>query len=433
MTYIFLGLLIFCAHLFNAWFSKRRIPDVLLLMLIGILVGPVSGWVKPEQLNDVGPVFASLTLLFILFDSGIDMRLDVVRRYWTGVVQVTFLSFVLSMATVTVIAFYLTDLELKACMLLGGMVAGTAAAIVIPLVRQMKVSDKTRVTLVLESAISGVLCIVISLAFIEGYKLGNVSIGSMLGRVFASILMSLIIGLVAGIVWSSFMERVRKLQNSMFLTPAFVFIIYGISEALGYSGAISALAFGLVLGNPEYFEMSFLKKLKLRDMTPLAGTEKSFFKEFVFILKTYFFVYIGICIPFTNTTALAYGAIIAAALFVVRFILVLIVGKNNTPVDRLTVSIMIPKGLVSAVLASVPEQVNNAAGYTVIPGAVTIKYVTYSIIFCSIIICSILVLFTSKQTVKGAEELTEGSGVLQGAEDILSGEEEKDPVPAESV
>ena len=263
--------------------------------------------------------------------------------------------------------------------------------------------------------------------------MGNVSIGSMLGRVFASILMSLIIGLVAGIVWSSFMERVRKLQNSMFLTPAFVFIIYGISEALGYSGAISALAFGLVLGNPEYFEMSFLKKLKLRDMTPLADTEKSFFKEFVFILKTYFFVYIGICIPFTNTTALAYGAIIAAALFVVRFILVLIVGKNNTPVDRLTVSIMIPKGLVSAVLASVPEQVNNAAGYTVIPGAVTIKYVTYSIIFCSIIICSILVLFTSKQTVKGAEELTEGSGVLQGAEDILSEEEKLESVPAENV
>ena len=51
MTYIFLGLLIFCAHLFNAWFSRRRIPDVLLLMVIGILVGPVSGWITPEQLE----------------------------------------------------------------------------------------------------------------------------------------------------------------------------------------------------------------------------------------------------------------------------------------------------------------------------------------------------------------------------------------------
>ena len=405
MTYIFLGLLIFCAHLFNAWFSRRRIPDVLLLMLIGILVGPVLGFVTPANLDEIGPVLASLTLLFILFDSGIDMKLDMVRRYWSGVVQVTFFSFVVSMATVTLVAYFLVDLELKASMMLGAMVAGTAAAIVIPLVRRMRVSVKTRVTLTLESAISGVLCIVIALAFIEGYKLGNVSIGSMLGRVFASILMALVIGTVGGIVWSSFMDRIRKLQNSMFLTPAFVFVIYGVAELLGYSGAIATLSFGLVLGNPEYFEMSFLKKLRLNDMTPLEDNEKSFFKEFVFILKTYFFVYIGICIPFSNPLALAYGLVIAAALFVVRFALIAIVGRKNTPEDRLTVSIMIPKGLVSAVLASMPEQVNVAAGYDIIPGAEIVKHITYSVIFCSIIICSLLVLLTSKRLVKTSTEV----------------------------
>ena len=405
MTYIFLGLLIFCAHLFNAWFSRRRIPDVLLLMLIGILIGPVLGFVTPANLDEIGPVLASLTLLFILFDSGIDMKLDMVRRYWSGVVQVTFFSFVVSMATVTLVAYFLVDLELKASMMLGAMVAGTAAAIVIPLVRRMRVSVKTRVTLTLESAISGVLCIVIALAFIEGYKLGNVSIGSMLGRVFASILMALVIGTVGGIVWSSFMDRIRKLQNSMFLTPAFVFVIYGVAELLGYSGAIATLSFGLVLGNPEYFEMSFLKKLRLNDMTPLEDNEKSFFKEFVFILKTYFFVYIGICIPFSNPLALAYGLVIAAALFVVRFALIAIVGRKNTPEDRLTVSMMIPKGLVSAVLASMPEQVNVAAGYDIIPGAEIIKHITYSVIFCSIIICSLLVLLTSKRLVKTSTEV----------------------------
>ena len=405
MTYIFLGLLIFCAHLFNAWFSRRRIPDVLLLMLIGILIGPVLGFVTPANLDEIGPVLASLTLLFILFDSGIDMKLDMVRRYWSGVVQVTFFSFVVSMATVTLVAYFLVDLELKASMMLGAMVAGTAAAIVIPLVRRMRVSVKTRVTLTLESAISGVLCIVIALAFIEGYKLGNVSIGSMLGRVFASILMALVIGTVGGIVWSSFMDRIRKLQNSMFLTPAFVFVIYGVAELLGYSGAIATLSFGLVLGNPEYFEMSFLKKLRLNDMTPLEDNEKSFFKEFVFILKTYFFVYIGICIPFSNPLALAYGLVIAAALFVVRFALIAIVGRKNTPEDRLTVSMMIPKGLVSAVLASMPEQANVAAGYDIIPGAEIIKHTTYSVIFCSIIICSLLVLLTSKRLVKTSTEV----------------------------
>ena len=405
MTYIFLGLLIFCAHLFNAWFSRKRIPDVLLLMVVGIVAGPVSGWVTPEQLEGTGSVFASLTLLFILFDSGIDMRLDTVRQYWTGVVQVTLLSFLVSMSAVTVVAYFVVGLELQASMMLGSMVAGTAAAIVIPLVRQMRVSDKTRVTLTLESAISGVLCIVVSLAFIEGYKMGNMSIGSTVGRVLASVLMALVIGVVGGIVWSSLMDRVRKLQNSMFLTPAFVFVIYGLTEALGYSGAIAALAFGLVLGNPEYFEMSFLKKLRLHPMTTLEEGEKSFFKEFVFILKTYFFVYVGICIPFTNLYALMYGAIIAAALFGVRFVLIAIVGRRNTAEDRLTVSMMIPKGLVSAVLASMPEQVNLAAGRPLIPGATLIKHVTYAVIFCSIIICSLLVLLTSKRLVKGQEEL----------------------------
>ncbi len=408
MTYIFLGLLIFCAHLFNAWFSRRRIPDVLMLMGIGILLGPVSGVITPASVQEIGPVLASITLLFILFDSGIDMHIDTVRRYWTGVVQVTLLSFVCSMAAVTLLAYYIIHLQLQASMMLGAMVAGTAAAIVIPLVRQMRVSIKTRVTLTLESAISGVLCIVIALAFIEGYKMGDISVGSMLGQVLASILMALIIGTVGGIVWSSFMDRIRKLQNSMFLTPAFVFVLYGTTEVLGYSGAIAALAFGLVLGNPEYFEISFLKHFKLHSMTQLEEQEKSFFKEFVFILKTYFFVYIGICIPFNNITTLMFGALIAGTLFVVRFALIAIVGRGNTRPDRITVSMMIPKGLVSAVLASMPEQVNIAAGHIIIPQATLIKDITYSVIFCSICICSVLVLVSSRWLIKEKNELTWG-------------------------
>ncbi len=397
MTYIFLGLLIFCAHLFNAWFSRRRIPDVLLLMGIGILVGPVTGLITPEQLSDIGPVLSSLTLLFILFDSGIDMRLDLVRRYWTGVVQVTLLSYVLSLAAVALICYFVVGLQFQTAILLGTMVAGTGAAIVIPLVNQMRTTEKARVTLTLESAISGVIAIVITLAFMEGFKLGNVSVPSMLGSVIATVLVSLIIGTVGGIFWSSMMDRIRKLENSMFLTPAFVFVMYGITDLIGFSGAIASLTFGLVLGNPEYFHISFLHKLKLGEMTPLVDNEKGFFKEFVFILKTYFFVYIGISIPFTNAWAFIYGAIIAAALCVVRFILIYFVGKENTPEERLSVSILIPKGLVAAVLASIPEQINLAAGYNIIPHASFIKHIVYAVIFCSIIYCSILVLIFSKK------------------------------------
>lgn len=401
-TFILLGALIFCAHLFSFFFSKGRIPDVLLLVGIGILIGPVLGLVTPDMIGRFGSVFASITLVFILFDSGIDMHIDDLRKYLVGMVQVTLFSFVITMIVTALMGHYIAEMKWSSAILMGSMVGGTGSAIVIPMIRQMKVSEKTRIVLTLESALSGLLCIVVALAIIEAFKMGQFQMWKVTGNVLASFFMALLLGVVGGIIWSGLLQRIRKLQNSMFLTPAFVFVIYGITEALAYSGAIAVLAFGIVLGNASYFEFSLVHKLFRRRqirMESIEKEEKSFFKEMVFILKTFFFVYIGISIPFTDTWALLYGLIIAATIFVARFILVAIVGRKNTPTDRQIVSIMIPKGLVSAVLASIPRQLNMAAGHEIIPHAERIECMVYSIIFFSIVICSILVLLSRKRII----------------------------------
>ncbi|MBO4588706.1 MAG: cation:proton antiporter [Bacteroidales bacterium] len=408
-TFIILGLLIFSAHLFSAIFSKRRIPDVVLLVGIGIIVGPVLGIVHPEDLESIGGVFSSLTLLFILFDSGLDLSIDTIRRYWKGMVQVTLMSFVISMAGVICFSHYVLHIDWLSSVLAGSIVSGTAAAIVIPLVNQLKVSEKARMVLTLESAASGVLCIVVTIATLEISTVQNMSamgITGMVFRVIGGILFALLLGIAGGILWAGLLDRVRKLQNSMFLTPAFVFVIYGIAEMLGYSGAIAALAFGIVLGNVEYFRMPLLGAVHLDRMQPLRLEEKSFFKEIVFILKTYFFVYVGISIPFTSPMDLLYGLMITGVLFVLRFLLLCVVGRENTRSERLVTTIMIPKGLVAAVLASMPERVNIEMGYTVIPYATTIKYMVYSVIFCSIIITSLLVFLTRKQLVENKDRQT---------------------------
>lgn len=400
--FILLGVLIFSAHLFAAFFRKSRVPDVLFLVGIGIVIGPVLGVVNSEMLGDFGSLFASVTLVFILIDSGIDMHINDLRKYWVGMVQVMLYSFILSMSTAAILAHYIADIEWLSSFLLGSMVAGTGASIVIPMIRQMKVSDKTRTVLTLESAISAVLCIVVALALIEGFKMGQIRFERIIGNVLASFFMATLFGIVGGIIWSNLLIRVRRIQNSMFMTPAFVFVIYGLTEALGFSGAISALAFGIVLGNAPYFNFSFIQKLfgkRRPQMQTLQENEKSFFKEMVFIFKTFFFVYIGISIPFTDLIALLYGLIIATAIFVVRLILVSIVGRSNTSIDRWIVSIMMPKGLVSAVLASLPSQINKAAGYVLIPNAERIECIVYSVIFFSIILCSILVLMSRRKII----------------------------------
>ena len=82
-TFIFIGLLIFSAHLFAALFSKRRIPDVLLLMAIGIVIGPVLHWVTPESLSNIGAIFSSLTLLLILESTPASMPFAATGLGWS--------------------------------------------------------------------------------------------------------------------------------------------------------------------------------------------------------------------------------------------------------------------------------------------------------------------------------------------------------------
>jgi cell volume regulation protein A len=38
-----IGLLVFLAHFFTALFRRTRIPDVLLLLLLGVVLGPLTG------------------------------------------------------------------------------------------------------------------------------------------------------------------------------------------------------------------------------------------------------------------------------------------------------------------------------------------------------------------------------------------------------
>ena len=85
-------------------------------------------------------------------------------------------------------------LELNASLLLGSILGGTSSAVVIPLVKQLAIKKENEVVLVLESAITDVLCIVFALAFMESYKIGGVQVGKIVGKVISSFLLALMIG-----------------------------------------------------------------------------------------------------------------------------------------------------------------------------------------------------------------------------------------------
>lgn len=382
---IFVGLIIFAAHFFSMIFSKKRIPDVLLLMIIGVIIGPLLGLVKPDFMGGVGGIFTTITLIVILFEGGNDISIFDIQKSWKSTIKLTLISVIFSVIIVGIIGYFF-NLSIINSLILGVILSGTSSAVVIPLTQQLKIGNQTKTTLVLESAITDILCFILALALMQSELAGDgLNVMKIMGGVFSSFVIATIIGFIGGIVWTSILHKVRTFKNSIFLTPSYVFVLYGLSEALGFSGAITALSIGITIANIEYFNFSFLHKYQKDKYLMLTDREKAFISEIVFVLKTFFFVYIGISIPFNNNIALVAGVIITISLMVMR----LFVAKYSSPksanaFDKSIIALMIPKGLASAVLASIPEQMG-------LPQGELIKYIVFSTVLFSILLCSILI------------------------------------------
>ncbi|MDE7073079.1 MAG: cation:proton antiporter, partial [Bacteroidales bacterium] len=91
------GLLVFAAHLFSSIYHRKKIPDVLLLILIGLVVGPVFHLVDVGSWGGGGPVFVAITLVVILFEGGPSLSLKVMKSAWKSTMSLTLFCFFLSM------------------------------------------------------------------------------------------------------------------------------------------------------------------------------------------------------------------------------------------------------------------------------------------------------------------------------------------------
>jgi cell volume regulation protein A len=386
----FVGILVFLAHLFSAIFSRTRIPDVILLIIIGICVGPLLGLATPEMFGEVGPVFTTITLIIILFEGGLALKLNMLRSALSGAMLLALLSYLLTMFVVGGLALWLTDLEFLQAFILGAIVGSTSEAVVIPLVRQLKVKEETQTLLSVESSINDVLSIVITMALVQAYVAGKFEIFTISGDLIASFLVALVLGIFGALIWSIMLNRVHVIKNAMFTTPAFVFVIYGLTESMGFSGAIAALAFGVTIGNIETIRIPIFKTLTVDEPVGLSETERIFFSEVAFLLKTFFFIYLGMSLELISSQLIIVGLIFTVVAFVLRAPAVRISIKPGMPARDLSVmAVMVPKGLAAVVLASIPLQ----QGVT---GGETIKNLTYSIVLFSIVLTSILVLLMEK-------------------------------------
>jgi potassium/hydrogen antiporter len=387
---LLIGLIIFTAHLFEAVFKKIKIPDVLMLMLLGIVAGPISNFIDPSYFGQFGQVITGIALVVILFDGGTHLNLVELKKSLKDTVSISLITFIITGTVVWLFShFILGQSELLAA--ITAVICGAISpAVVLPMIEALGLSKKAQTILTLETAITDVLAIILAFSLFQTAIDGSFNVGKVAIKLVTSLSIAGIIGVCAALAWSYLLKHVRQFENNFFTTFAFLFVLYGFTEIFHISGPITCLAFGFTISNIHALGFNKLSYLSDWSFHAFDEDEHSFFSEVKFLLKIFFFIYLGISFPLDNMQYIFYAMIISVLLIVFRIFVVRISASSSLTVkDTQIMSIMIPKGLASAVLASIAVQMN-------IEGAKSLQTIVYAIILWTILLDSVLVFLIEK-------------------------------------
>jgi len=358
------GSIIVIGFLGNYIFERTGFPDIFLLIILGMLLGPVTGLVDVASIINLAPYLAALALVFILFNGGMMMNIYHVFSESPRAAILAVVGFTMSVIATTLFVKFIVlppDVPLLYSVLFGTIFGGSSSIVVISLASR-KVSERCSTVLSLESAITDILCIVFSLVVIEIILKGAVNLATISQSVASRFSIGVVFGVIFGLVWLSVLKRIAKVSYAYMLTLAVVLLAYAFSEFLGGSGSLCCLLFGIMLGNEKEI-YQILRMERPSNFVVDIGLKK-FESEVAFLLRTFFLVYIGLIVTIGNITIVITGIILSLMLLLIRFgAVTLATIRSELTRERPIMSVMLTRGLATAVLATLPLQYADPSKY----------------------------------------------------------------------
>jgi len=344
-------------------FQRTRIPDIPILLGIGVLMGPVLHLVDSGILLALAPYVGTLALLMIMLEGGMDLDVDRVLSQMKWAVLLTLFTFALTMSAIAEMYHVVTGAPLAESLLLGAILGCTSGAVVIPLVQGMRMAENTRTILTLESALGDALAVVIVFVVIRYIRVPSANLGEQILSTANAFLWGGVLGALAGMLWVRILARTGKLPLSYMLTMAGMLLLYALVEGLHASGVFAVLIFGMALSNGDVIMKWIPSPAGERPWETsrfaLDETIGWFHEEVTFLARVFFFVYLGMLMDFRQVSPLFLwvSAALIAIVYASRLVSVRTVGflgRKQVPFERKILSSMAPRGLASAVLATVP-------------------------------------------------------------------------------
>ncbi|HEX7230012.1 MAG TPA: cation:proton antiporter [Candidatus Binatia bacterium] len=340
-----LGGLLVLAFFANRLSKQTRVPDVVILITTGLILGPVSGWVDAGQLKIFTQYLGSFALILILFQAGYELHLRDALRLLPAAVLFGLVGYGLSFAVVSFIAFWMLNIPLHQGLLLGAVFGCTSSTMIIPVLQQLEIRGSVAIVLILEAALGDIVSVVSVGSLLEMSQGDTLLMGLIIGF-FARISVAIVAAILAGFIWSRLRSRFTADRFSSVLNIGAILIVYALVSSAGGSGLLAVLVFGVTLANAS------------NDVNEsIAGPEQGvliFHSDLSFLVRSFFFVLLGASVQVIDRSYAIATVLILAGLVIARVISVSSTRwalKTVTSSERQILFWLFPRGLVNAVLA----------------------------------------------------------------------------------
>ncbi len=358
-----------------AWHAK--VPSILVLLVLGLLVGPVFGLLEPsELLGDVTFPLVSLGAAVVLFEGGLTARLQDLKGIQGPVSRLVSIGIVVTFLLTAGASHFIVGLSPSLSFLLGAILVVTGPTVIGPILRHARPSGSVSGILKYEGIVNDPIGAIIALITFQVIQVEQVEHAFSL--ILWGVLKAAVFSAAIGFAWSfGYLYARRKrwipeaLHNAVLLPWAL--IAYALANHLqAESGLLAVTVMGMALASQ--------RKVDLESNVAFAEHLRTMLISVLFILLT-------ARITWDDLAALPLGsfALVAFLILIVRPLAVFL-STWRTSLDgkeRIFLAGMAPRGIVAAAVSSVFSLRLVAAGHE---GAELLMPITFLVIGSCVVV-----------------------------------------------
>ena len=239
------------------WIAWRfNLPAILLLLIAGILAGPVFGLLDPDALmGEMFTPFISVSVAIILFEGGLSLRFSELKDSGGVIGNLVSIGVLITWVIISLSSYLIFDFGVELSILLGAILVVTGPTVIIPLLRQVRPSGQVGSILKWEGIVIDPIGAMLAVLVFEVILTTGVSAAT--SAILMSVVKTIFLGTLCGLAGAGVIYFILKrhmlpdfLQNPVSLM--FVVLVFTVSNMFQHeSGLWATTLMGIVLANQK--------------------------------------------------------------------------------------------------------------------------------------------------------------------------------------